>query len=298
MIAGRLVLDPARLVDPTRASARPHVELDRGGPLASPDVAALARSGRSTRPTPPRIAKPQPGRRPLSNRCGHDPLAAGTEIPGVAAAALRPDLATFGGQELLGVLDDLAGRPVEDRPERLPERADPYVRGAEHHLLAEGADVAPALAPGAAKPERHRPGREWQVGGRPSGSRQGRPRSQRAVLARRPRRLRRAASLLDLAIGSPALIEAPTSTASDVTLPALWAVISFSIFIASMTTTESPSSTSSPSATSTLKMLPCSGATTSSPEPPPRRRPCARASAGAWPPAAAAPFARAPRRSP
>ena len=39
-----------------------------------------------------------------------------------------------------------------------------------------------------------------------------------------------------VAIGSPALIEAPTSTASEETLPALWAVISFSIFIASMTT--------------------------------------------------------------
>ena len=42
-------------------------------------------------------------------------------------------------------------------------------------------------------------------------------------------------------------------------MPALWALSGCSIFIASMTTTTSPSATSWPSSTATLTMVPCIG---------------------------------------
>ena len=47
-------------------------------------------------------------------------------------------------------------------------------------------------------------------------------------------------------------------------MPALWAVISFSIFIASMMQMSWPSSTVAPFSTSTFHMLPCSGEVSSS----------------------------------
>ena len=50
-------------------------------------------------------------------------------------------------------------------------------------------------------------------------------------------------------------------TLSSVTLPARWAVISFSIFIASITQISAPSSTSSPFFTATLRTVPWSGET-------------------------------------
>ena len=58
---------------------------------------------------------------------------------------------------------------------------------------------------------------------------------------------------------------------SSATTPALWAVISFSIFIASMMQSSWPSSTVSPCLTFTLHMLPCSGEGSVSPPtaPPP-----------------------------
>ena len=58
---------------------------------------------------------------------------------------------------------------------------------------------------------------------------------------------------------SPLETEAPSAIGSSAILPALWAVISFSIFIASMMQTSAPSSTFAPFSTSTLKTLPCSG---------------------------------------
>ncbi len=59
--------------------------------------------------------------------------------------------------------------------------------------------------------------------------------------------------------GSPALTATPSEIGSSAILPALWAVISFSIFIASMMQISAPSSTSAPCSTRTLKTLPCSG---------------------------------------
>ena len=58
---------------------------------------------------------------------------------------------------------------------------------------------------------------------------------------------------------SPAETEAPSTTFSSSTLPARCAVISFSIFIASITQIRSPSATSAPFSTATLKTVPCSG---------------------------------------
>ena len=86
---------------------------------------------------------------------------------------------------------------------------------------------------------------------------------------------------------------APSSTLSEVTLPARWAVISFSIFIASITQIRSPSATSAPSSTLTLKTVPCSGegsASLEAPPPPPALRSrfggfLPPAAAGAAPPA-------------
>ncbi len=48
---------------------------------------------------------------------------------------------------------------------------------------------------------------------------------------------------------SPLATEDPTEIGSSATLPALWAVISFSIFIASMMHTSAPSSTCAPGST-------------------------------------------------
>ena len=59
-----------------------------------------------------------------------------------------------------------------------------------------------------------------------------------------------------VAMTSPAPIAAPSATFRALTLPDLWAVISFSIFIASITQIRSPSETSAPSATATLRIVP------------------------------------------
>ena len=53
------------------------------------------------------------------------------------------------------------------------------------------------------------------------------------------------------AILSPALIDAPSDTPSCSTVPDAGAMISFSIFIASMTQTSAPSSTCPPGSTAT-----------------------------------------------
>ena len=90
---------------------------------------------------------------------------------------------------------------------------------------------------------------------------------------------------------------APSEIGSSAITPALWAVISFSIFIASMMQTSAPSSTVAPCSTSTLKTLPWSGeASVSPPAPPPPPPACARgaaaaAAAGAAPSAAGAAIA-------
>ena len=62
-----------------------------------------------------------------------------------------------------------------------------------------------------------------------------------------------------IASTSPLETAAPSATLRAVTLPERWAVISFSIFIASITQIRSPSSTSAPSSTATLSTVPCSG---------------------------------------
>src|SRR5580700_8876726 len=67
------------------------------------------------------------------------------------------------------------------------------------------------------------------------------------------------ASLVIVAIGAPALIGSPSVIGSSAIVPALWAVISFSIFIASMMHSSWPSCTSSPCLTSTFHMFPCRG---------------------------------------
>ena len=59
-----------------------------------------------------------------------------------------------------------------------------------------------------------------------------------------------------VAIGAPAWIGSPSAIGSSAIVPALCAVISFSIFIASMMHSSWPSSTASPCLTSTFHMLP------------------------------------------
>ena len=97
-----------------------------------------------------------------------------------------------------------------------------------------------------------------------------------------------------VAIGSPAAIAAPSAIGSSATTPALWAVISFSIFIASMMQSSWPSSTVSPCLTFTLHMLPCSGEGSVSPPTalPPFLR--SRGLRGAAPAAGPAPFITTP----
>src|SRR5215207_9972267 len=78
-----------------------------------------------------------------------------------------------------------------------------------------------------------------------------------------------AAGALMIAIGEPDWIGSPSLTESVSITPALWAVISFSIFIASMMQMSWPSSTVWPCSTRTFHMLPCSGESSSSAPPPP-----------------------------
>ena len=86
---------------------------------------------------------------------------------------------------------------------------------------------------------------------------------------RRVRPHRQARGYLITAIVSPDEIEPPSETFSSSTVPALCAVISFSIFIASITQISAPSSTVAPFSTATLRMLPWSGDASVSPPPPP-----------------------------
>ena len=78
-------------------------------------------------------------------------------------------------------------------------------------------------------------------------------------LVERPSPDLRSPPLLDDGEDVAGLTAAPSATLRVVTLPARWAAISFSIFIASITQTRSPSSTSAPCSTATLKTVPCSG---------------------------------------
>src|SRR3954464_12768634 len=89
---------------------------------------------------------------------------------------------------------------------------------------------------------------------------------------------------------SPALTGAPSLIGSSAMVPALWAVISFSIFIASMMHSSWPSSTCWPASTRTFHMLPWSGETSvSPPSPPPPPPPGPPPPAGARPPPGAGP---------
>ncbi len=60
-------------------------------------------------------------------------------------------------------------------------------------------------------------------------------------------------------ISAPAVTEEPTAAVKRLTTPVLWALRGCSIFIASSTTTRSPSATVAPSSTATLTMVPCMG---------------------------------------
>ena len=79
-----------------------------------------------------------------------------------SAGPVHPHLAAAGAQRRAGVV--AAPLAVPEHPERLAERADLGPRGAEHQLLAEDADVAPALAGLAVAAQRHRAGGQGQVG--------------------------------------------------------------------------------------------------------------------------------------
>src|SRR4051794_39797093 len=111
------------------------------------------------------------------------------------------------------------------------------------------------------------------------------------------------------AIRAPDEIASPSLIASFSMTPDLWAVISFSIFIASMMVMIWPSSTVSPSLAGTFHTLPCSGETSSSPPPPPpllrsprlgAARPAGAAplEAGAAPPTGGGPMTLTSKRLP
>ena len=68
---------------------------------------------------------------------------------------------------------------------------------------------------------------------------------------------------------SPLATEAPTAIGSSAIVPDLWAVISFSIFIASITAISAPSSTAAPASTATFRTVPWIGEASVSPPPPP-----------------------------
>src|SRR5439155_10512210 len=96
-------------------------------------------------------------------------------------------------------------------------------------------------------------------------------------------------------IVAPADRTSPTAAVRPVTTPALCALSGCSIFIASRTTTRSPSATVSPSLTAIFTIVPCIGAVSASPLavavarlPPPRRGRVAVAPPVAAPPAPAA----------
>ena len=138
---------------------------------------------------------------------------------------------------------------------RRPAARRPACRPARRAAGGDGRAAAPTRRPRAAPPRCAR-----------------RPRSTGSAASRRARgSRRRGRSLADLitASVSPAVTEPPSVIGSSAILPALCAVISFSIFIASMMHTSAPSSTSAPCSTSTLKTLPCSGEASVSPPPPP-----------------------------
>src|SRR5918999_86403 len=71
------------------------------------------------------------------------------------------------------------------------------------------------------------------------------------------------------AMVSPVAIAPPSETPSSWTLPPTGAVISFSIFIASITQISAPSSTSAPFSTATRSTVPWIGDTSSPAAPPP-----------------------------
>ena len=124
-------------------------------------------------------------------------------------------------------------------------------KGWVHIAAGYDTDVAPCLkmnVPGDLGQPPRREARE-----RPQG-----PRRDGQEPPRRGREARRevAAPTRSSRAGRPALTAAPSAIGSSVILPALWAVISFSIFIASITQTRSPSATSWPCSTGTLKTLP------------------------------------------
>src|SRR4051812_43042596 len=94
------------------------------------------------------------------------------------------------------------------------------------------------------------------------------------------------------AIVSPVATDPPAETFSSSILPEDGAVISFSIFMASITQMSAPSSTSAPFSTSTLRTVPWIG-DTSSPGAPPPPLPARLARLGAFF-AGAAPFVATP----
>ena len=94
--------------------------------------------------------------------------------------------------------------------------------------------------------------------------------------------LRKTGIYLITAIVSPVPMAPPSATFSSSTLPARCAVISFSIFIASITQIRAPASTSWPFSTLTRSTVPCSGEISVSEAPSLPPAPRARSRRGGW----------------
>ncbi len=114
------------------------------------------RPGRSTRPSGPRRRGAGPGRRPCATWSTRPESWARPRFgAGPPLGRCRKTSPRAPGRAQAGVLVDLAALAVDDRPEGLAERADLDARGADTEGLGEGGDVAPLLAEGAARSERH-----------------------------------------------------------------------------------------------------------------------------------------------
>ena len=165
VVAGRLVVDAAAATSQRRPAPRPFPR--SASPPACGSSPSRRRWGRSLRSAAPR--------RGAGWRAG--PASR-------SRAAARPSSprgcrgAAWCGRRV--------GAPRgPDHPERLAERADLGPRRAEHQLLGEDADVAPALAQLPVAPQRHRPGGSGRSGRSVPGPRQGSGRRHRSTVVAR-----------------------------------------------------------------------------------------------------------------
>src|SRR5215207_5533851 len=145
VVAGRLVVDALCRDLPAPARHLDHA-LDRdAGALAGPAPAGAAGADGFDRR---RLAEGEAGAQ-----------AGGVDLQ---PRPVHPHLAAAGAQGRVGAV--AAALAVPHHPEGLAQRTDLGPRRAQHQLLAEEADVAPALARLAVAPQRHRTGGEGQVG--------------------------------------------------------------------------------------------------------------------------------------